>query len=121
MKFFTLAIFAALVALASCKERDLGTGINTIERTYAKPMNEVWDASLAAVRDSNLAVDSESHDDLGGTISAHRATGERVTVSLRNLGNNQTEVSVRVEPGDRALAQLVHDRIAGKLGIQGTY
>lgn len=120
MKVFTLAVCAALAALASCKERDLGTGINTVDKTYGKPMNEVWEAARSAVRDTNLNVSSENADDLGGTLIAYRATGEKVTVSLRNLGNNQTEVSVRVEPGDRSLADLIHSKIADKLGIAGT-
>lgn len=120
MNRISLALAVALAALASCKERDLGTGINTVDKTYGKSMEDVWDASLDAVKESELSVSSQSHDELGGTIVAYRATGEKVTLSLRNLGNNQTEVSVRVEPGDKALADLIHSKIADNLGVMGT-
>ncbi len=112
---------AAALALASCspRTRDYGTGLNTVERTYPKSVRETWDAALAAVRDFGLTIESDRHDEMGGELKARRADGREVLVHVRAAGGGSTAVAVRVEPGDRTLAGMIHERIAKALGTAG--
>ncbi|HYF01655.1 MAG TPA: DUF3568 family protein, partial [Planctomycetota bacterium] len=121
----SLTFTAALVlAAAACKsesgvfsERDFGTGANTVERTYAMPVDKVFDASLAAVKGMELRVVEDRRDALGGRIVAERADGRKVTVSLRSPREKTTNVDVRVDPGDRPMAERIHESIADKAGL----
>ena len=123
----TMAVLAALtLALGACssdkssstKQSDLGTGLNTVERTYAKSAPDTWDASLAAVKAYDLKVESDRHDSMGGEIQARRADGEKVLVKVRSLDDKTSEVSVRVGPGNKNMAEMIHEKITGKLGMK---
>ena len=112
---------AAALALISCspRTRDYGTGLNTIERTYPRPVRETWDAARAAVQDFGRTIESDRHDEMGGELKARRADGRAVFVHVRAAGQGSTAVAVRVEPADRAQAEMIHDRIAKALGAAG--
>jgi len=116
-----------LLALAACgssdkssstKQSDLGTGINTVDRQYAKSATDAWDASVAAVKAYDLKVDSDAHDTMGGELRGHRANGDKVLVKVRSLDEKNSNVSVRVEPGNRNMAEMIHEKIADKLGLK---
>lgn len=115
------ALALAVLALAACapRSRDYGTGVNTVERKYPRPAKEVWGATVAAVKSFDFKIDSDKSDEMGGELRARRADGQSVVVSVRALDPNDTSVSVRVEPGDRNMAQMIHDRIGQKLGVGG--
>ncbi len=117
-------VAAALGLLASCisieKPAPAHTGdpaVNTVERRYGKPLDKVWDAAVAAVESLDLRVDIDRHDDLGGELVARRADGHRVSIALSAGDKNSSRAAIRVEPGNRELAGLVHERIADKLGM----
>jgi len=129
MKLSILGAFAAALALAGCgssknepsdsatSRSDLGTGVNTVTRKYAKPASDVWDAAVSSVKSYDLAVESDRHDRMGGELVAHRASGERVTVNVRGIDDRNTDAAVRVDPGNRNMANLIQERIADKLGM----
>jgi hypothetical protein len=96
--------------------RDLGTGLNTVERIYAHAPADLIPIVQRSLQALELKMDSEKHDNLGGELVAVRATGQKVTVTVRGLDSNRSTVSVRVEPGDRNLANLVQDKITEHLG-----
>lgn len=124
----TMAILAAgLLTVGACggpstsspaRQGDLGTGINTIDRQYGRNATDTWDAAMAAVKAFDLKVDSSPHDSLGGEIQAHRASGDKVLVKVKGLNDRTTNVSVRVEPGNRNMAEMIHEKIADKLGLK---
>jgi len=95
--------------------RDLGTGLNTVERTYGRPPADLVSVVQRSLQALDLKMDSEKHDNLGGELVAIRATGQKVTVTIKGLESNRSTVAVRVEPGDRNLANLVHDKITEHL------
>lgn len=101
---------------SSARSGDLGTGLNTVERPYAKPAAEVWDAAVSAAKSYDLKIEGDRHDRMGGELVARRAAGETVTMRVRSVDDQSSSVAVRVEPGDRNLANLLHDRIGEKLG-----
>jgi uncharacterized protein DUF3568 len=126
MKNFSVAMLAALaVAFSGCKKsdpetslkkRDFGTGLNTVERTYEATPTHLVEVVAAALRSYDLAVESDRHDDLGGEIVARRADGSKVTAKITARDEACSEVSVRVEPGNKNMAELLHERIAEKVG-----
>lgn len=112
-----LTLPALVLGLAACHERDLGSGINTMDREYAKPAAETWKASVKSVEAAGLTVVSRPNDELGGDLIARRPNGDEVRVKVRSLDARRSQVSVRVEPGDRDLANLIHERIADNVGL----
>jgi len=115
---------AAIGLLSSCITIDKPAppkpgdpGANIVERRYGKPLDKVWDAAVAVVKGADLRIDTDRHDDLGGELIARRADGHRVSIALNAVDKTNTRAAIRVEPGNRELADLVHERIAEKLGI----
>jgi len=118
---------ALVLALAACsssdktsstKQSDLGTGINTIDRQYGRSASDAWDAAVAAVKTYDITVESDAHDAMGGELRAHRGSGEKVMVRVKSLDDKNSNVSVRVEPGNRNMAEMIHEKIADKLGLK---
>lgn len=127
MKVSMTSLAALVLALAACsssdkssstKQSDLGTGINTIDRQYGKPAGDTWDAAVGAIKSYDITVDSDSHDAMGGELRAHRASGEKVVVRVKSMDDKNSNVSVRVEPGNRNMAEMIHEKIADKLGLK---
>lgn len=97
------------------KTTDLGTGLNAIEKTYARPAPVVFEVAMESLKSYGLVVDREVHDAMGGEIDAHRADGHPVTTKVTSVDKDHSQVSVRVAPGNRNLAELIHSRIEEKL------
>ncbi|MBV8880729.1 MAG: DUF3568 family protein [Planctomycetaceae bacterium] len=124
MRIHMLLVIAAL-AVAGCDKketakvtpatRDLGTGLNTVEKTYARAPADMVPVVQRTLQELELKIDSEKYDNLGGETVALRATGQKVTVGIKGLDSRSCGVSIRVEPGDRNLANLIHGRIAEHL------
>jgi hypothetical protein len=107
----------ASMPLAACQSNDLGTGANTVDRDYAKSAVDVSKAALQSVESADLKVLRNLHDQLGSELVASRGDGKEVHILVKGINDKNSHVSVRVEPGDRELATLMHERIAGNLGM----
>jgi hypothetical protein len=103
---------------SASKQNDLGTGFNTVDRQYVRSASDTWDAATSAVKSYGLKVESDRHDTMGGEIQARRADGGKVMVRIQSLDDRNSDVTVRVEPGNRNLADMIHERIADKLGLK---
>jgi len=103
--------------LVACQSNDLGTGANTVDRDYAKPAGDVSKAALQSAQSADLKVLRNQHDQLGSELVALRGDGKEVHILVKGINDKSSHVSVRVEPGDRDLATLMHERIAGSLGM----
>lgn len=112
-----LLILVALPTFGACESNDLGSGVNTVDREFTRHAPDVWSASVKGVEALDLKILNDSHDRLGGELVAFRANGDKVHVWVKTLDERRTQVSVRVEPGDRALATLLQEKIAGNLGL----
>jgi hypothetical protein len=118
MRTLTLSLItAAWFTIPSCQESDLGTGANTVERDYARPAADAWKAAVRCAEASGLQVHSDAHDKFGGELVACRANGDDVRIEVRSLNEQTSRVTVRVEPGDRALATMLQEKIADKMGL----
>ena len=127
----TLLSFAVLgvLALVGCdrsdqksakdvtpKTTDLGTGLNAVERTYSVPASEMAELASSTLQSLGLTVESNTHDNLGGEIVARRADGHKVTAKITARDEAQCDVSIRVAPGNRPLAEQIHDRMGPNAG-----
>src|SRR5579872_3582220 len=126
MRLFAIGLPTLCLALAACsgsdktsttRQGDLGTGVNTIDRRYGRSAAETWDAAEAVVKSYDITIESDAHDAMGGEIRAHRAGGDKVLVRVKSLDAKNSDVSVRVEPGNRNMAEMIHEKIADKLGL----
>lgn len=101
------------------KTTDLGTGLNAVERVYGRPASALFDVVAATLKSYDLKIESDRHDELGGDIVALRADGHKVTAKITSLDQDHTQVSIRVAPGNRNLAEMIHQRILERLGLGG--
>jgi len=89
----------------------------SLDTTYAASLNRTWDATMAALRDSQLGVIDQQKDVAHGTIKARRGDNTPVTVSLDQAGPNTTTVKIRVGTfGDEEASRAINRRIAARLG-----
>jgi hypothetical protein len=124
MKTIILSLAGALV-LAACGSPNATPGTSSdqavtpepLERQYGKPADEVWDATLSAMKSFDLRIDVDRHDDLGGEIIARRADGRRVTANLASVDKARTKVAIRADRTTPEAAAQIHERIAEKLGM----
>jgi hypothetical protein len=126
MKTLTIALFAATgLLLSGCgkseqdlapKKTDFGTGLNTVEKTYEATPVRLIEVVSGALKGYDLTMESDRHDDLGGEITARRADGSKVTAKITARDEASSEVSIRVSPGNKNLAEMIHARIAEKVG-----
>jgi hypothetical protein len=120
-----LALAGIVALLAACShegsspssKRDWGTGLNTVERKYAKSASDVHDAAVGALKSLDLEVGKDLHDEMGGEIHARRGDYSKVTVHVAALDAKSSRATVRVDPGDAKLATMVHEKMAEKLGM----
>jgi hypothetical protein len=109
-------ILVMALGMTSCSSSDLGTGMNTVNREYTASVKQAHDAALAALKEEDLILESDKTDSLGANIVAKRRTSdEKVHVDVKGLDKGQSQVSVRVDPGDKPQATMIQDRIGEKL------
>jgi hypothetical protein len=83
-----------------------------LKRNYEAPMDKTWNATVSALEALQLNVESKQNDALAGVINGKMADGKSFTVNLKRLGENLTEVGVRIGTfGDRERAEAIHDKI----------
>jgi hypothetical protein len=88
-----------------------------LETTYPAAMNRTWDATMGALRDTQLRITDTQKDAAQGTIKAQQADNTPVTVSLESAGPNTTAVKIRVGTfGDEEVSKAINRRIAARLG-----
>jgi hypothetical protein len=80
------------------KSTDLGTGLNAVEKSYARPAGEMSDVVAGVLQSFDLKLESTTHDDLGGEIVARRADGHKVTAKITARDEAACDVSIRVGP-----------------------
>lgn len=86
-----------------------------LERTYALPMDIVWEATLAALTDLELEIVEREKDQLTAKIKAYTSTDKRIKIKLKSSGN-VTDLHLRVNVfGDGELSHSILARIEAYL------
>ena len=96
-----------------------GIGVGTyayikgnLTRTYEAPMDKVWNATLATLKEFDLTVVSQKRDGFSGEINGKMADGRDFQINVTRQANNSTEVGIRVGVfGDRGRAEVMHGHI----------
>ena len=87
-----------------------------LKRDYEAPIEKMWEATLQAVEELRLSTESKRHDAFAGEIKGMMADDTSFQIELRRLGNNWTEVGVRIGKfGDRTKSEAFHDMILSKI------
>jgi len=85
-----------------------------LKRDYLGPMPAVWQATLVAMDELNVAANVEEKDHFGGLVKGVMHDGTEIRVKLTRQSENSTEVAVRVGIfGDRDKSEIIHNKIAG--------
>ena len=109
--------WAAIGAAAAA----VGTGAyfyvkGDLKRNYEAPIDKTWQAAVRSVEDLGLSTESKQNDAFNGVIKGKMADGKSFTVSVKRLGENLTEVGVRVGTfGNREISETIHDKILSNL------
>jgi hypothetical protein len=119
-----------LIGLSACSKRWLIAGAavaaagagtyayikGDLQRTYQAPMDKAWDATLKAVNELKMAIESQQHDAFNGTIKGSMADSKNFQISLKRLTEESTEIGVRIGLfGDRQISEAIHEKIMAKL------
>ncbi|MFC1867266.1 DUF3568 family protein [Thermodesulfobacteriota bacterium] len=83
---------------------------------YQAPYIKTWDASLKSLEEMGFKIGNSKRDLTSGKIEAKRADDKSVTVSLKYLSSQETEVSIRVGLfGDENASNVIKDKIGNVL------
>lgn len=87
-----------------------------LKRNYEAPMDKTWQATVKAVEELKLTPESKKNDAFGGVIEGKMADGKSFSINVKRLGENMTEVGVRIGTfGDRTKSEAIHDKILSLL------
>ena len=128
LKSFRMAVVlgCVLVLVSGCSRRMFiagaaatGIGVRTyayvkgnLQRTYEAPMDKVWDATQATLKEFSLTVESQRRDGFTGVIDGKMADDRSFQINVERKGPNTTEVGIRVGVfGDRGRAEVMHGHI----------
>ena len=85
---------------------------------YEAPFEKTWDATLVALNQMQMRVESSSHDISSGKITAIRADNKSVYISVKYQSADKTEAKIGVGPvgdkeGSNAIAKKIREVLFG--------
>ncbi len=87
-----------------------------LKRNYEAPIDKTWQAAVKSVEDLGLSTESNQNDAFNGVIKGKMADGKSFTITVKQLGENLTEVGVRIGTfGNREISESIHDKILSNL------
>lgn len=80
---------------------------------YQAPFENVYESSVKAIETLGYSI-TERHQKIGsGSIEATDSNSEKITIKLKYLASEETEVKIRVGlMGDEAASNVIKDKIA---------
>ena len=79
---------------------------------YEAPFANTWDATLIALNQMQMRVESSSHDISSGKITAKRADNKLVYISVKYQSADKTEAKIGVGPvGDKQGSDAIAKKI----------
>ena len=83
---------------------------------FNAPFKNTWKASIKAVEGMELKVEDKNHKLSSGKIKARRADDTVVSISMKYLSSEQTEVTIKIGLfGDETESNNIKDKIAREL------
>jgi uncharacterized protein YceK len=135
MKYFKmLSILLSFVLLAmqlaGCAAVVVGGAAGAGTVVYVKgqlnedmnaPVSNVYDASLAALKELDLPIIEDNHDTLSAKIKSKFADGDDVWIQIESLSAESSKITIRVgimgdEYKSRKIINAIHSHLQGKEG-----
>ena len=119
----SVTILAALLFTAGCAAIVVGAGAGAgvytwvkgeLIRSYAEGFEQTEQAAMQSLEYLKITIDETTRSASESTIKAHQSDGSPVTVKIRTIRYDMTEVAVRsgyVGYWDRRNAELIHATI----------
>ncbi len=105
----------ALAGAAAAGAGAIAYSKGDVEQHYPYPLEVVWEASLAALAESELYAVPSARDQLSARIDATTATGDKIKLVLTAQGST-THLNLRVNTfGDTQLSAELLQRIAAHI------
>ena len=83
-----------------------------LKATEAYSVPKVWAATEKAVDELQLAVTDKYSDAVAGRLEAFTADNKKVRINLKRIGDNITEVTIRIGTfGDEELSRFILSKI----------
>lgn len=113
---FSLAACVALVAGGAIGAGGVIYVNGELTHTVNRPVPKVYAATIATLKDMNLPVLEDTHDQLSARIKSKLATGEDINISLNSASAETTKIGVRVGVvGDKDKSQTILSNIESHL------
>lgn len=128
-----MSIKKSLLFLLSCSLLVFGTGCvavlvgagaagsvayvkGDLEAVLEEDVTQVYEASLKALEELEIAATKKDKDALGAVIISRTAQDKKITIKLKATENDLTKLSIRVGVfGNRAQSQRIYDEIKNNL------
>jgi hypothetical protein len=87
-----------------------------VQSTESASLDRTWNATLAAMKDLEFPVTSQSKDALEANLTARNASNTSIAIKLKNLSNISTEIHIRVGTfGDESMSRTILNKINNHL------
>ena len=87
-----------------------------IQSTEAASLSRTWNATLAALKDLEFPVVSQTKDALEGNVTARNAKNTTIKIKLKYVSKTATEIRIRVGTfGDESLSRTILNKINSRL------
>jgi len=84
-----------------------------LQRDYIGPPDKLWQATLTAMDKLQVASEVQERDYFGGLVKGIMHDGTKITIKMKRLTDNSTEVGVRVGVfGEMKRSEVIHNKIA---------
>ncbi len=93
----------------------------TMEKDYPRPMQDCWNAALAACKDMNLQINTQNYTPTESTIEATQPPDTNVKIQLVARPNQITTIKVRFGlMGNQDASAYFHRQVLRHLGLPPT-
>lgn len=116
--YLLMGLSGCAVVIATVVGAGVGFGTykyvdGNLQRDYIGPPDTLWEATLTAMDDLKVASEVKERDYFGGLIKGIMHDGTKITIKMKRLTDNSTEVGVRVGVfGNRKRSEVIHNKIA---------
>jgi hypothetical protein len=88
----------------------------TLTATYGYNYDQVVAAATSAISQLEFAQPEMQKDALSTTYTTHNAKGDRISIAVTRIGDNDTKVVIRVGAfGDQMMSEAINDKIKSNL------
>lgn len=104
-RYLPVLLLAVVIGTASCFAVAAGGAAGAggfayykgkLVRTYSKPVEKCYRASLSAIKKLGLPILKESKDAFGASIESQMSDGKAVYIKIKGITDKTTEISVRI-------------------------